>query len=240
MELHYCDVKICPKHNRKFEAICITCECPICASCAMFDIHLKHDILPYSEGVKYLRGEINESIYSQLNNNKKVDLLIYKNKLNNSKFELIKKIQDSFNSLITVIRERKAKIIDILLYKYKIEENKLNNQIILWENNKNIVEKILDYALKDSDKDILIHSKFIIDNLKKLNKDIQNYKKINIYNIIDDKLVLNNIKNNLNKPIKINYEEIIQYLKEYIKILEPNKIPINYELNINTNIKINK
>lgn len=34
---------------------------PVCATCVMFDLHLKHEIVPFDEGSKYLRDSIKEN-----------------------------------------------------------------------------------------------------------------------------------------------------------------------------------
>ena len=35
---------------------------PVCASCVLFDLHLKHDIVPLKEGSGYLRESIKDSM----------------------------------------------------------------------------------------------------------------------------------------------------------------------------------
>jgi hypothetical protein len=223
MEPEVTEVGVCEKHQRAFEAVCKDCEEPICASCAMFDVHLKHEIIPLEEGTKYLRAQIQRDfnkglLKKEFSESHLLEIGEYNLRLEKYRNDTIKKLEDDFNLIINSLKKRKTVLMTEILEKFSKEKEVINEDEEKWKNNQNISEKILAISKDNNDSNVLLNAKFIMDGLKFLNEE-SNFRELKIYNVIDTNLEINN--ENKEKLI-FSYEEILHHLKSFMSIEEPN------------------
>ena len=78
----------------------------------MFDLHLKHDIVPFDEGGKYLRDSIKENsdkglLKKEFAETRLLEIREYGLRLEKLRSDTIKLIEKSFNSIISVVKKEK-------------------------------------------------------------------------------------------------------------------------------------
>lgn len=192
---------------------------PVCASCVLFDLHLKHDIVPLKEGSGYLRESIKESmkkglLKKEFSESHLLEIREYNLRLDKYRNETIKKIEDCFNSIISTLKKRKSELMSEVLEKFTNEKDKIQNDEDSWIDKQEISYKVLELSKDPNDANILLNAKFIMDSLRLLNQEPQ-FREAKIFNVIDTSLQLDN-------KVTLSYEEIIHYLKGFLTIEEPN------------------
>ena len=130
--------------------------------------------------------------------------------------ETIKKIEDDFNNLIKVLKNRKTVLMTELLDNFSKESELIENDESKWNVNQDVSEKVLTLSKDSNDANLLLNAKFIMDVIKDLNIEDE-FKEIKIYNVIDTTL-------NLGKNTFLSYEEIIHHLANFMHIEEPNNL----------------
>ena len=197
---------------------------PVCATCVMFDLHLKHDIVPFDEGGKYLRDSIKENsdkglLKKEVCDKKLLEIREYGLRIEKLKNETIKLIESSFNEIISVIKKRKTVLMTEIIDYFSTEKGKVDEDEKKWVDNQKTAEKIVSLAKDSNDAKILLNAKFIIDSLKKL-EDVPEFRETKLLNVIDSSLYLD-------EEVTLSYEEILYYLSRYMTILEPNILEFN-------------
>ena len=130
--------------------------------------------------------------------------------------ETIKKIEDDFNNLIKILKNRKTVLMTELLDNFSKESELIENDESKWNVNQDVSDKVLSLSKDPNDATILLNAKFIMDVIKDLNVDEQ-FKEIKIFNVIDTSLTLS-------PNTVLSYEEILFHLKNFMTILEPNNL----------------
>ena len=190
----------------------------------MFDLHLKHDIVPLEEGGDYLRKAIKQNISKGLLEKKFADSRLleireYGLRLERLRNETIKLIESSFNEIISVIKKRKTVLMNEIIEYFAGVKEKVSNDEQKWINNQKISEKVIALAKDSDDVNILTNAKFIIDSLIELEKKPE-YRETKLLNVVDSSL-------KLDEELFLTYEEILFYFSQYMTILEPNLLEFN-------------
>ena len=197
---------------------------PVCATCVMFDLHLKHDIVHLEEGSKYLRDSIKKNsdkglLKKQVCDKKLLEIREYGLRLEKLRTETIKLIENSFNEIISVLKKRKTVLMTEIIDYFSSEKEKVDTDEKKWINNQKIAEKIVALAKDSNDAKILLNAKFIIDSLKEL-ENKPTFRETKLLNVVDTSL-------SLDEEVTLSYEEILYYLSRYMTILEPNILEFN-------------
>ena len=197
---------------------------PVCATCVMFDLHLKHDIVHLEEGSKYLRDSIKKNsdkglLKKQVCDKKLLEIREYGLRLEKLRTETIKLIEKSFNEIISVLKKRKTVLMTEIIDYFSSEKEKVDTDEKKWINNQKIAEKIVALAKDSNDAKILLNAKFIIDSLKEL-ENKPTFRETKLLNVVDTSL-------SLDEEVTLSYEEILYYLSRYMTILEPNILEFN-------------
>ena len=197
---------------------------PVCATCVMFDLHLKHDIVPFDEGGKYLRDSIKENsdkglLKKEFAETRLLEIREYGLRLEKLRNDTIKLIEKSFNSIISVVKKRKTVLMSEIIDYFGEEKEKVNADEKKWIENQKIAEKIVALAKVSDDGKILKNAKFICDSLKEL-EEKPTFRETKLLNVVDSSL-------HLDEEVILSYEEILHYLSQYMEILEPNLLEFN-------------
>ena len=197
---------------------------PVCATCVMFDLHLKHEIVPFDEGSKYLRDSIKENsdkglLKKEFAETRLLEIREYELRLEKLRNETIKLIEKSFNGIISVVKKRKTVLMSEIIDYFGEEKEKVNADEKKWIENQKIAEKIVSLAKDSDDGKILKNAKFICDSLKEL-EEKPVYRETKLLNVVDSSL-------HLDEEVTLSYEEILHYLSQYMEILEPNILEFN-------------
>ena len=197
---------------------------PVCATCVMFDLHLKHDIVPFDEGGKYLRDSIKENsdkglLKKEFAETRLLEIREYGLRLEKLRSDTIKLIEKSFNSIISVVKKRKTVLMSEIIDYFGEEKEKVNADEKKWIENQKIAEKIVALAKDSDDGKILKNAKFISDSLKEL-EEKPTFRETKLLNVVDSSL-------HLDEEVVLSYEEILHYLSQYMEILEPNLLEFN-------------
>ena len=197
---------------------------PVCATCVMFDLHLKHDIVPFDEGGKYLRDSIKENsdkglLKKEFAETRLLEIREYGLRLEKLRNDTIKLIEKSFNSIISVVKKRKTVLMSEIIDYFGEEKEKVNADEKKWIENQKIAEKIVALAKDSDDGKILKNAKFICDSLKEL-EEKPTFRETKLLNVVDSSL-------HLDEEVILSYEEILHYLSQYMEILEPNLLEFN-------------
>lgn len=185
----------------------------------MFDLHLKHDIIPLKEGSGYLRESIKDSmkkglLKKEFSESHLLEIREYSLRLDKYRNETIKKIEDSFNSIISTLKKRKSEIMSEVLEKFATEKDQIQNDEDSWIDKQDMSVKVLELSKDPNDANLLLNAKFIMNSLRLLNEEPK-FKEAKIFNVIDTSLKLDG-------KVTLSYEEIIHYLKGFLTIQEPN------------------
>ena len=185
----------------------------------MFDLHLKHEIVPIDEGCSFLKKAIKESIDRNLLRNDfcehhLLEIREYSLRLDNYRNDTIKKIEDCFGKIIKTIMKRKNEFLTELIDKFKEESEKIQDDEKRWLELQEKGKQVLDLSKNPNDAEILLNAKFVMDTLRELNNEMQ-FKTARIYNAVDTSL-------QLDENTILSYEQILHYLKTYFTIDEPN------------------
>lgn len=191
----------------------------MCASCVMFDMHLKHEIVPLDEGCKYLREAIKGSIDKNMLRpdfceHHLLEIREYSLRLDKYRNDAIKKIEDNFGEIIQTIKKRKNEFLSDLIEKFREESEKIQADEHKWLDLQEKGKKVLDLSKNPYDGDILLNAKFVMDTLRELKNDTK-FKSAKIYSAVDTSLPLD-------ENTVLSYEQILHYLKTYFTIEEPN------------------
>lgn len=143
-----------------------------------------------------------------------VEIREYSLRLDKYKSDTIKKIEDSFNAIISTLKKRKNDVMTELIDKFSTEKDQIQNDEDNWKQKQEKSIKILELSKDSNDANLLLNAKFIMDTLRLLDIEPQ-FKEAKIFNVVDTSLELDN-------TITLSYEEIIHYLKNYLTIEEPN------------------
>lgn len=192
---------------------------PVCASCVLFDLHLKHDIIPLKEGSGYLKDSIKAAINKgllkkEISEKHLLEIREYGLRLDKYKNDTIKKIEDCFNTIISTLKKRKNDVMTELIGKFSTEKQQIQTDEDNWVNKQEKSIEILRLSKDSNDANLLLNAKFIMDTLRELNIEPE-YREVKLFNVVDTSLELDNM-------ITLSYEEIIHYLKDYLTIEEPN------------------
>ena len=182
----------------------------------MFDLHLKHDIVPFDEGGKYLRDSIKENsdkglLKKEFAETRLLEIREYGLRLEKLRNDTIKLIEKSFNGIISVIKKRKTVLMIEIIDYFGEEKEKVNADEKKWIENQKIAEKIVALAKDSDDGKILKNAKFICDSLKEL-EEKPTYRETKLLNVVDSSL-------HLDDEVTLSYEEILHYLSQYMEIL---------------------
>ena len=185
----------------------------------LFDLHLKHDIVPLKEGCGYLKNSIQDAmnkghLKKEFSEKHLVEIREYSLRLDKYKTDTIKKIEDSFNAIISTLKKRKNDVMTELIDKFSTEKEQIQNDEDTWKQKQDKSIKILELSKDSNDANLLLNAKFIMDTLRLLDIEPE-FKEAKIFNVVDTSLELDN-------TITLSYEEIIHYLKNYLTIEEPN------------------
>ena len=140
----------------------------------------------------------------------------YSHRMDKIQSETIKKIEDDFNNLIKILKNRKTVLMTELLDNFSKESELIENDESKWNVNQDVSDKVLTLSKDTNDANLLLNAKFIMDVIKDLNIEDE-FKEIKIYNVIDTTL-------NLGKNTFLSYEEIIHHLANFMHIEEPNNL----------------
>lgn len=192
---------------------------PVCASCVLFDLHLKHDIIPLKEGSGYLKDSIKAAINKgllkkEISEKHLLEIREYGLRLDKYKNDTIKKIEDCFNTIISTLKKRKNDVMTELIGKFSTEKQQIQTDEDNWVSKQEKSIEILRLSKDSNDANLLLNAKFIMDTLRELNIEPE-YREVKLFNVVDTSLELDNM-------ITLSYEEIIHYLKDYLTIEEPN------------------
>ena len=190
----------------------------------MFDLHLKHDIVPFDEGSKFLRDSIKENsdkglLKKEFAETRLLEIREYELRLEKLRTETIKLIEKSFNGIISVVKKRKTVLMSEIIDYFGEEKEKVNADEKKWLENQKIAEKIVALAKDADDGKILKNAKFICDSLKEL-EEKPTFRETKLLNVVDSSL-------HLDEEVTLSYEEILHYLGQYMEILEPNLLEFN-------------
>lgn len=213
------DIGFCEKHRRPFEALCKDCEEPVCASCVMFDLHLKHDIVRLEEGNMFLRQNIkNEEQKGLLKKDfaekHLLEIREYGLRLEKLRSDTIKLIESKFNSIISAVKKRKTVLMSEIIDYFSEEKSKIVEDEKKWLENQKMTEQIVAFAKDPNDANVLLNAKFIMDTLKEIGHNLQ-YKETKLFNSVDTSFKLDEVTT-------ISYEQLLYYFGKYMEILEPN------------------
>ena len=190
----------------------------------MFDLHLKHDIVPFDEGGKYLRDSIKENsdkglLKKEFAETRLLEIREYGLRLEKLRNDTIKLIEKSFNGIISVLKKRKTVLMSEIIDYFGEEKEKVNADEKKWIENQKIAEKIVALAKDSDDGKILKNAKFICDSLKEL-EEKPTFRETKLLNVSDSSL-------HLDEEVTLSYEEILHYLSQYMEILEPKLLEFN-------------
>ena len=190
----------------------------------MFDLHLKHDIVPFDEGGKYLRDSIKEHsdkglLKKEFAETRLLEIREYGLRLEKLRNDTIKLIEKSFNGIISAVKKRKTVLMSEIIDYFGEEKEKINADEKKWMENQKIAEKIVSLAKDSDDGKILKNAKFICDSLKELDEKPE-FRETKLLNVVDSSL-------HLDEETTLSYEEILHYLSQYMEILEPNLLEFN-------------
>lgn len=133
----------------------------------------------------------------------------------------MKSVDEIFNNLIAILKERKNFIITEVLEKFAEERENISKEENNWLEKQEITETILTLMNDKNESGLLLNSKFVMDGLRKLTETTE-FKRLNIHNDLDTSLTINHEMNKQEIPITISFEEILQYFSEFISFNDPN------------------
>ena len=142
----------------------------------------------------------------------------YSHRMDKIQSETIKKIEDDFNNLIKILKNRKTVLMTELLDNFSKESELIENDESKWNVNQDVSDKVLTLSKDTNDANLLLNAKFIMDVIKDLNVDEQ-FKEIKIFNVIDTSLTLS-------PNTVLSYEEIFYHLKTLMTILGLNNLEL--------------
>ena len=185
----------------------------------MFDLHLKHDIVPLKEGSGYLKDSIKAAITKgllkkEISEKHLLEIREYGLRLDKCKNDTIKKIENCFNEIISTLKKRKNDVMTELIGKFSTEKQQIQTDEDNWVSKQEKSIEILRLSKDSNDANLLLNAKFIMDTLRELNIEPE-YREVKLFNVVDTSLELDD-------TITLSYEEIIHYLKDYLTIEEPN------------------
>jgi hypothetical protein len=196
----------------------------ICASCVLFGIHQKHDILSLKDGAKYLRDSVDFQI--KKGNLKKeytdghlLEIREYHLRVDKFKNDTVKKIDELFKEITNALKIRKNEIITEILEKFTEEKNLIQAEENKWNDKQFTADRLLSLSRDKDDQNLLKNSKEIMDGIRILNEKIS-FKEIKVYNNIDTSLPIK--REGTLHPLILSHEEIVHYLSHYLTICEPN------------------
>lgn len=139
------------------------------------------------------------------------------------KNETVKKIDESFNSIINCIKTRKEELINEVVGKFKFEISKIQSQEQRWREKQQISERLLTLMNDADDKNILNNSKYIMEGIMCLNETLT-FKEIQVNNDIETCMYIdrNDFLNQTGNVLILNKEDIIKLFSAYMNIGEPN------------------
>ena len=190
----------------------------------MFDLHLKHEIVPLEEGGDYLHKSIKQNMDKGLLEKKFADSRLleireYGLRLERLRNDTNKLIEKSFNEIISVIKKRKTVLMTEIIDFFSDVKSNIDKDEQKWINNQKTAEKIVGLAKDSDDVNILNNAKFIIDSLEELGKKTE-FRDMKLLNVVDSSL-------KLDSETILSYEEILHYFSQYMTILEPNLLEFN-------------
>lgn len=200
----------------------------VCASCVLFGSHKKHDILSLTEASLYIRDNITGAIKKgylkkEFCESHLLEIREYQLRMEKYKNETVKKIDESFNSIINCIKTRKEELINEVVGKFKFEISKIQSQEQRWREKQQISERLLSLMNDSDDKNILNNSKYIMEGITCLNETLT-FKEIQVNNDIETCMYIdrNDFLNQTGNVLILNKEDIIKLFSAYMNIGEPN------------------
>lgn len=192
---------------------------PVCASCVLFDYHLKHDIIQLEEGSGYLLKSISMNkqkgvLSHEYSEAHLLEIREYSLRMNKYQSETVKKIEECFDKIISTLKKRKNEIMTDVLEKFATEKDRIQKEEDLWIDKEEMGQKILSMTKSPDDASILLNAKYIMDSLRLLNKEI-GFKSSRIYNVLDTSIMIND-------NLVLSYEELVYFFSKYMTRLEPN------------------
>ncbi len=145
----------------------------------------------------------------------------YSARLDKYKNETLRNVEEIFEKIISVLKERKNYLITEVLEKYSEERENISKEENNWLDKQEITDSILSLMNDKNEAGILVNSKFILDGLRKL-KEATKFKNINVHHALDTSLSFEFEINKQEIPITISFEEILQYFAKFINFNEPN------------------
>ena len=142
-------------------------------------------------------------------------------RLDRYKNDTLKNVDEIFNNIISVFKERKNFIITEILEKFAEERENISKEESNWLEKQEITETILSLMNDKNESGLLLNSKYIMDGLRKLDETTE-FKRLNIHNDLDTSLTINHEINKQDISITISFEEILQYFSQFITFNEPN------------------
>ena len=185
----------------------------------LFDLHLKHDIVPLKEGCSYLKSSIQDAmskghLKKEFSEKHLIEIREYSLRLDKYKTDTIKKIEDSFNAIISTLKKRKNDVMTELIDKFSAGKEQIQHDEDNWKVKQERSMKILELSQDSNDANLLLNAKFIMDTLRLLDVEPE-FREVKLFNVVDTSLELDG-------TVTLSYEEIIHYLKSYLTIEEPN------------------
>ena len=139
------------------------------------------------------------------------------------KTETLKKIEESFNSIIQTLKNRKEDLINEVLHKFEVEIKKIEVEEAKWKDKQVTSEKLLSYSSNSDDSVLLNNCYFIMQGINKLQQMLY-FKEIQVNNDINTCLYIDN--NEYSKEsgnvLKLNIEDILRLFSMYMSVGEPN------------------
>ena len=188
----------------------------------MFGDHQLHPVSPLNEGVKGLRKLLNDQIEAgnlKVVHSEKVLLDVREAELNveKAKKDLIKSVNDKFNSLIRVIKERREVVIHEIEDFFDYEKKAVKEKEMDWQDRQGITEQLLKLGSSESkDGDLLQNSKYILEGVARVNTPPK-FNEIKIATSVDDHL---RIQEEGKPLIDITLPMMLAHFKDYINMTE--------------------
>ncbi|MCQ2818458.1 MAG: hypothetical protein MJ252_14415 [archaeon] len=185
----------------------------------MFDLHLKHDIVPLDEGSGFLRNAIKETMKKNLLKpefceRRLVEIREYSLRLDKYRDETIKKIDECFGQVLSSLKKRKTEFLSEVVEKFKEEKEKIIEDEKKWLDLQEMGQKVLEISRSPNDAEILQNAKYVMDTLRLLDNGTE-VKNTKLYNAIENSLTLDN-------STVLSYEQLLHYLRKYFSLEEPN------------------
>lgn len=205
----------------------------VCADCAMFETHQKHDIYPPERAIETIRDQFDAAIKKghlkaaatedSIHQDVLVDINGALNQCKKQRTKILRDADNSIKDLSSNLKARKHDILDKISTQFEEERQKIKAEEVEWKEKDTITKELLQlYNDKNSDEQILMNAKFISEGMKKISEPLK-FTDFKLINKLDTVMHVKDNETGVDK-VDLSYDQLKELFSKYLNASETNKI----------------